>query len=161
MADRLRRLVFVALLAAGTLCHAAGVQVTDDRGVTFTFAQPPQRIVTLLPSLTETVCALGRCERIVGVDRYSDYPASVRALPQLGGGLDPSIEGVVALRPDVVLMATSSRAVQRLEALGLKVVALEPHNVADVQRGVARVGEERALPDALQVWREIDAGRQD
>jgi len=102
---------------------AQPIDLVDDRGVTVKFQQPPQRIVSLLPSLTETVCELGKCDRLVGVDRYSNYPASVRSLPQVGGGIDPIIEAVVALKPDVVLMATSSRGVQRLEALGLKVVA--------------------------------------
>jgi iron complex transport system substrate-binding protein len=158
MADLLRRGLVVLLLGFGVLGPAAALQLTDDRGVTVTLPQAPRRVVTLLPSLTEVVCALGQCDRLVGVDRYSDYPAQVRALPQLGGGLDPNIEGVVALRPDVVLMATSSRAVQRLESLGLKVVALEPHNAADVQRVIARVGEVLGVPDALRLWREIDAG---
>jgi len=148
----------ILLLALGVLGRASATQVTDDRGVTVVLPQAPQRIVTLLPSLTEVVCALGRCDRLVGVDRYSDYPGTVRALPQLGGGLDPNIEGVVALRPDVVLMATSSRAVQRLESLGVKVVALEPHNAADVQRVIARIGEVLGVPDAQRLWREIDAG---
>jgi len=148
----------ILLLALGVLGRASATQVTDDRGVTVVLPQAPQRIVTLLPSLTEVVCALGRCDRLVGVDRYSDYPGTVRALPQLGGGLDPNIAGVVALRPDVVLMATSSRAVQRLESLGVKVVALEPHNAADVQRVIARIGEVLGVPDAQRLWREIDAG---
>jgi len=146
------------LLICAVAATAQATQVTDDRGVTVTLPQAPRRIVTLLPSLTEVVCALGRCDRLVGVDRYSDYPASVRALPQLGGGLDPNIEGVVALRPDVVLMATSSRAVQRLESLGVKVVALEPHDAADVQRVIARIGDVLGVPDAQRLWREIDAG---
>jgi iron complex transport system substrate-binding protein len=158
MASLLRRGFLLFLLSLGMLGRAWAVQVTDDRGVTVTLPQAPQRIVTLLPSLTEVVCALGRRDRLVGVDRYSDYPATVRALPQLGGGLDPNIEGVVALRPDVVLMATSSRAVQRLESLGVKVVALEPHNAADVQRVIARIGEVLGVPDAQRLWREIDAG---
>jgi iron complex transport system substrate-binding protein len=158
MADVLRRGLAFLLLALGILGHASAWQVTDDRGVTVTLPQAPRRIVTLLPSLTEVVCALGQCDRLVGVDRYSDYPASVCGLAQLGGGLDPNIEGVVALRPDVVLMATSSRAVQRLESLGVKVVALEPHNAADVQRVIARVGEVLGVLDALRLWRDIDAG---
>jgi len=143
-----------ALLGASA---AQALQVTDDRGVTVTFAQPPQRIVSLLPSLTETVCALGLCQRMVGVDRYSNFPESVRALPQLGGGLDPNIEAIVALKPDVVLMATSSRAGERLQALGIKVMALEPKSHADVRRVLEKIGQLLDVPDAQRVWRVIDA----
>jgi iron complex transport system substrate-binding protein len=117
----------------------------------------PQRIVSLLPSLTETVCALDQCHRLVGVDRYSNWPEAVAQLPQVGGGLDPNIEAIVALRPDVVLMATSSRAAARLEALGVPVVALEPKTHADVQRVLGKVGQLLAVPDAQRVWRTIDA----
>jgi iron complex transport system substrate-binding protein len=137
---------------------ATALQVKDDRGVTVTLDRSPQRIVSLLPSLTETVCELGECRRLVGVDRYSNFPASVRALPQVGGGIDPNIEAVVALRPDVVLMATSSRGVERLEALGLKVLALEPRSSADVQRVMGRLGQLLEVPDAQRVWRAIEAG---
>ena len=133
------------------------LQVTDDRGVTVTFAQSPQRIVSLLPSLTETVCELGQCQRLIGVDRYSNYPTSVLALPKTGGGLDPNIEAVVALRPDVVLLSISSRASERLEALGLKVVALEPKTHADVRRVLETVGQLLEVPDAQRIWRVIDA----
>lgn len=134
------------------------LSVTDDRGVTVRFDTSPQRIVTLLPSLTESVCELGQCQRLVGVDRYSNWPARVTTLPVVGGGLDPNIEAVVALKPDVVLLATSSRASARLEALGLKVVALEPKTHADVQRILGKLGELLEVPDALRVWRAIDAG---
>ena len=146
-----------ALLCAGAL-HAAGLQVTDDRGVTVSLAQSPQRIVSLLPSLTETVCELGQCHRLVGVDRYSNHPASVRKLPQTGGGIDPNIEAIVALRPDVVLMAASSRGVQRLESLGLKVLAMEPKSSADAKRVMGKLGQLLEVPDAERIWRAIDAG---
>ena len=131
----------------------------DDRGVTVRWDAPPQRIVTLLPSLTETVCALDQCQRLVGVDRYSNWPASIAALPRVGGGLDPNVEAIVALRPDVVLLAQSSRVVQRLEALGLKVVALEPKNHADVQRVLGQVALVLGVDaQATQrIWRHIDA----
>jgi len=151
-------LVLVLLMA--TLAQAAPISVVDDRGRTVTLAHPPERIVSLLPSLTETVCALGACERLVGVDRYSNWPAQVVRLPVVGGGLDPNIEAIVALRPDVVLMATSSRAQARLESLGVKVVALEPKTHADVQRVLATVGQALGVADAQQVWRVIDAGVQ-
>ena len=148
--------VTLAALLASTALHAA--QVTDDRGVTVTLPAAPQRIVSILPSLTETVCELGHCARLVGVDRYSDYPASVRKLPQLGGGMDPNVEAIVALRPDVVLMAKSSRVGPRLESLGIKVVALEPKSHADVQRVMLKLGQLLEVPDAQRIWRAIDAG---
>ncbi|MES2686618.1 MAG: helical backbone metal receptor [Pseudomonadota bacterium] len=147
-----------ALCLLAALAPAQALQIIDDRGVTVTLAQSPQRIVSLLPSLTETVCELGQCKRLVGVDRYSNFPAMVRALPQVGGGIDPNIEAVVALRPDVVLMATSSRGVQRLEALGLKVVALEPKSATDVQRVMGKIGQVLEVADAQRIWRVIDAG---
>ena len=86
----LRRLLILALLA---LCGgvANAWELRDDSGQTVRFDAAPQRIVSLLPSLTETVCALGQCAKLVGVDRYSNFPQSVRALPQVGGGLDPRI----------------------------------------------------------------------
>ena len=136
------------------------IEVVDDRGVTITLAAAPQRIVSVLPSLTETVCALGQCQRLVGVDRYSNWPESVKLLPQLGGGLDPNIESIVALRPDVVLMAASPRAAERLEALGLKVVVCEPKTHKDVQRVIAILGRLLDVPDAQKVWAGIDASMQ-
>ena len=107
-----------------------------------------QRIVSLLPSLTESVCALGRCSQLVGVDRYSNWPLSVQSLPKLGGGMDPNIEAVLALHPDVVLMANSARGVERLRALGLHVVTLEPQSYADVQSNLHQLAQVLHVPDA-------------
>ena len=159
-------ILVVLLVVMATLANAQPVRsdtamaVVDDRGRSVPLARAPQRIVSLLPSLTETVCALDACQRLVGVDRYSNWPASVRQLPVVGGGLDPNIEAIVALRPDVVLMATSSRSSARLEALGITVVALEPKTHADVQRVLGTVGQVLGVPDAQRVWRVIDAGVQ-
>ncbi|MBK7719314.1 MAG: ABC transporter substrate-binding protein [Simplicispira sp.] len=153
-------ILLALVLAMATLAQAEPIRVVDDKGRTVTLPQPPQRIVSLLPSLTETVCALGACERLVGVDRYSNWPAQVAQLPVVGGGLDPNIEAIVALRPDVVLMATSSRAQARLESLGVPVVALEPKTYADVQRVLGKVGQVLGVQDAQRVWRVIDAGVQ-
>lgn len=149
---------FAWVLVAWTPVSGHALTVIDDRGVSVSFDRSPQRIVSLLPSLTETVCELDQCHRLVGVDRYSNYPASVQRLPQVGGGLDPSIEAIVALRPDVVLMATSSKVGDRLQSLGVKVVALEPRTHADVQRVLLKVGQLLEVPDAQKVWRAIDAG---
>jgi iron complex transport system substrate-binding protein len=143
---------------ACVVAHAAGpVDVTDERGVTVHLPQPPQRIVSLLPSLTESVCALGACARLVGTDRYSNWPELVNTLPKLGGGIDPNVEAIVALRPDVVLLAKSSRVTQRLEQLGLKVLVLEPKNHADMRRVLDKLGQVLGTDDAQRVWRAIDA----
>jgi iron complex transport system substrate-binding protein len=154
-----RRLVSLilagCLLAAGT---AQALQVTDDRGVIVNFARAPQRIVSLLPSLTESVCALGQCRRLVGVDRYSNYPESVQALAKVGGGLDPNLEAVIALKPDVVLMASSAPVGERLQSLGIKVVALEPKTHADVRRVLEAIGRLLEVSNATQVWLDIESG---
>ena len=153
----MRAVVTVCLLAWALLAHAV-VTVSDDRGVVVTLPAPPQRIVTLLPSLTETVCELGACARIVGTDRYSNYPASVVKLPKAGGLDDANVELIAALKPDVVLLAMSSRVTDRLESLGLKVLALEPKTYADVRRvmgKVAQVLDQDAAGDRL--WREMEA----
>jgi len=154
--NRFARLWLAAALALLAMA-AQAIVVTDERGVRVELSRSPQRIVTLLPSLTESVCTLGACDRLVGVDRYSNWPAPVRALPQVGGGIDPNVEAIVALRPDVVLLARSSRVTERLEALGVKVVALEPKNHADVRRVLDTLDRMLGTDDAQRVWRAIDA----
>ncbi|HSZ81816.1 MAG TPA: helical backbone metal receptor, partial [Polyangia bacterium] len=126
----------------------AQIELRDDRGVTVTLARAPTRIVSLLPSLTESVCALGACARIVATDRFSNWPDGVRALPKVGGMEDAQIERIVALRPDVVLVSATARAIGRLEALGLKVVALESRDRADVQRTLTLLGRMLDAPAA-------------
>ena len=156
MPDRLIRIVLLWLM-----CTAAqAVTVQDDQRQPVEIARVPQRIVSLLPSLTETVCALGQCARLVGVDRYSNWPASLQILPRMGGGIDPNIESIVAQKPDLVLLAGSTRGVERLQALGITVLRLEPRTHADVQRVLHTVAEVLGVPraEADRVWREIDAG---
>lgn len=135
----------------------AAQEITDDQGAVVGFERVPQRIVSLLPSLAEMVCELGHCQRLVGVDRYTHWPASLKALPRLGGGLDPNIEQIVALRPDAVLIASSSRAGSRLRALGLKVLAFEPKTHADVERVMLKMGDLLGVAHAPRMWRDIEA----
>ena len=149
---------FLALLLIALSLPARAVDIRDDLGQVTSLPAPPQRIVSLLPSLTETVCELGACARLVGVDRYSNHPASVNALPKVGGLDDTNVEMIAALKPDVVLLATASRVADRLRALGLKVIALEPRSYADVQRVLGTLGQVLGVQDAQRVWRYIDAG---
>ena len=152
-----KQLLASAFLVLTGLAQAAPITLKDDRGASVTLPDVPKRIVSLLPSLTETVCELGDCARLVGVDRFSDYPASVRALPKLGGLDDTGVEALVALKPDLVLLGVSARVIDRLEALGLKVLALEPRSMADVQRVLGKVGQALGKPDdARRIWNRID-----
>ena len=141
------RLLLVCLLTMGGGLASAW-ELRDDSGQTVRFTRAPQRIVSLLPSLTETVCALGQCARLVGVDRYSNFPDSVRTLPQVGGGLDPQIEAIVALKPDLVLVSNTSPGAQRMRGLGLTLLALEPRNFADAARVVRVLAQVLAVDTA-------------
>ena len=148
--------VVVAAWLAGPA--QATTSVTDDRGHVVEFVRPPQRIVSLLPSLTETVCELQACDRLVGVDRFSNWPARVLALPRLGSLEDAQVERIVALKPDLVLAAWSARVVDRLEGLGLKVLALQARSLGDTRRVIEAVAAALGDPDrGAMLWRDIDA----
>jgi iron complex transport system substrate-binding protein len=108
----------------------------------------PRRLVSLAPSLTDTVAALGQAGRLVGVTRYDDAP-EVKELPRVGGFLDPSPEAVLALRPDLVLWITDGGAfpaVRRIAELGVPVLAIPVVGVPDVLACARLVGA--ALGDA-------------
>jgi iron complex transport system substrate-binding protein len=139
MAERLQPRHLVRWLGSlAFACLAFGVQaqtpVTDDQGTTITLSAAPKRIVSLLPNITEMVCELQACDRLVGVDRHSNHPPGVRALPSLGGLDDTPLERLLQLKPDLVLLAGSTRLLPRLRQLGLPVMVFEPHNQADTER---------------------------
>ena len=124
--------------------------------------QPAPRIVTLAPSLTEAVCALGHCGQLVGTDRHSTWPSAVQALPKVGGLEDAQIERIVTLRPSLVLLGPRSRAGERLQALGVPVMTLDARTHADLKRMLAKLGEAlgepaRATELAARLDGELDA----
>ena len=129
------------LLAANAFAQntPAPFTLTDDRGRVVVIEKAPQRVITLLPSLGEIVCELKACDLLVGVDRYSNWPERVKALPKLGGLDDTQLEALVKLKPDLVLLARSSRVTQRLESMGIKVVALEPQSQEDMRRVILQL----------------------
>ena len=116
------------------------IGVVDDLGREVRLAAVPQRIVSLVPSHTETVCALGACDRLVGRDTWSDHPAQVLALPDLGSAFAPDLEAIVALRPDLVLVDEYSGAVDALAPLGLTVYAGTPQRLEEVFETIERLG---------------------
>ena len=122
-------------------------------------AAEPQRIVSLVPSLTEAVCMLKACSRLVGVDRHSNWPAEVAALPRLGGLEDTPLEALVALRPDLVLTPPSGRLNTRLRELGIEVLSLPTQSHADVKAALEQLGRRLGrLELAQQRWEEAQQG---
>jgi iron complex transport system substrate-binding protein len=148
----MNRRALATVIACCLLAAPRGVAAAPLAG------EVPGRIVTLLPSLTESVCALDDCAKLVGVDRYSNWPASVAALPHLGGQDDAQIERIAALKPDLVLAAASSRVVPRLESLGIRVLALEARSTADIHRVLEAIAQALGKPGAGDAqWARIDA----
>lgn len=152
---RFARALLLALCALAWNAHAG--QIVDERGVALELQRPPQRIVAMLPSLTEMVCELGACDRLVGVDDYSNWPAQVNQLPRLGGLEETNIERLVALKPDLVLLASSSRAVGRLEALGIPVATFVPKTLADLRRVWMQLAQVLHVPDGAVRWQRLEA----
>jgi iron complex transport system substrate-binding protein len=109
----------------------------------------------MLPSLTESVCALGKCSFLVGVDRFSNWPKSVDALPRLGGIADANIEGIVRLKPDLVLVEKSSPLIARLQSLGISVMAFDVQSMADVQRTLRQLDAVLGSTESGALWERI------
>ena len=140
----LRRLrsaaLFLAVLAAGPV---AAVTVTDDRGVPVAFDTPPARIIALSPHLAEIVFAAGAGAQLAAAVRYSDYPPEAARLPQVGDASRIDVEGVIALKPDLLLAwRTGNPAgdVERLERLGFRVFVTEPARLSDIARLMRTIG---------------------
>ncbi len=129
-----------------------GLRVVDQRGRVLVLSQAPRRIISLLPSLTETLCALDACDRLVGVDRASNHPASVKALPQVGGLEDANLEWILSLKPDWVLAAESTRGLDRMTQLGVPVTAFEPRSQAQAEATFLTLAAVLSVPDAKDRW---------
>jgi iron complex transport system substrate-binding protein len=134
---------------------SANIAIKDDRGIEVRLASPAKRAISMLPSLTESVCALGKCSVLVGVDRFSNWPKSVDALPRLGGIADANIEGIVRLKPDLVLVEKSSPLIGRLQTLGISVMAFNVQSMADVQRTLRQLDTVLGSTESGTVWDRI------
>ena len=146
---------FLFLLGFSLAVFAAPVSVVDDRGVVVMFDKPPQRVVSLLPSLTESVCALGTCDALVWVDRFSNWPLSIQELPKLGGMGDINIERIVQLKPDVVLLEKASPAIARLNSLGVRAFALDVKSMGDEERALKKLDTLLGTSESTRVWNQI------
>jgi len=160
----------VAVLAAGcapTPAPAAGpIQLTDGLGRAVTLAAPAQRIVSIAPSNTEILFAIGAGKQVVGRDEMSDYPAEAKAVASIGSTYAKlNTEAVVALKPDLVLAAdiTNPEQIQALEQLGITVYELpNPKDFAGLYANLATIGkltghEAEAAAYADQLKTRVDA----
>lgn len=136
-------------LKSGTPYEVVGI---DDLGREVRFNHPPQRIVSLDPSITEILFALGLNNEVVGVTDYCDYPEEARSKSKVGGYLDPNIEATALLEPELVvttLKTDTPRLIQQLENFGIKVFVLDPQKIEDILENISSLAkltyqEERA-----------------
>lgn len=135
-------LVAAGLILACFILPVSAVTITDDAGNMITLNATPSRIVSLAPSNTEILAALGLLDRVVGVTDVCNYPPEVKNIPRIGGYSSFSIEKISAAHPDLVLASdiTPKETVQRLRALGLTVMVVSPHNIDQVIRDIRVIG---------------------
>lgn len=144
------------------------MRVADDRGRELCWDSPPRRIVSLVPSVSETVWGLGAGDRLVGVTRYCTEPAEAAAIPRCGGTKNPDLDRIAALRPDLVLVSEEENRVEdfeRLVAGGVPVFVSFPRNVDAVADWLRRLGSaigreaaaETAASEVEQALRDLRA----
>src|SRR6059036_3109905 len=120
-----------------------GIAVTDDAGRTVTLAAPARRIVSLLPSFTEILFAIGAGDRIVGRTTWCDYPPAARSIPSVGDAIPPNVEAVAARRPDLVVLYHSGvnlTPAEQLERLGIRTVILDLNRLEELGPAARRLG---------------------
>lgn len=120
------------------------IRVVDDTGHEIVLSDPASRVVSLVPTLTETIFALGRGDRLVGRTRWGQHPPEARVVPSVGDGIRPDPEAILEREPDLVLMfaGPDNRAsLQRLRALQLNVIAVRHNDLADLTRNIERLGK--------------------
>ncbi len=131
-------LLFAAFTAA------AEIRVVDDLQRTVSLPAPAQRVVSLAPSITETLFAIGAGEQVVGVTDYCNYPPEARHKQRVGGIINPSIETIVSLKPDLILLSMEGNVrtdFEKLTALGVSVFVTNPRTLEGIYSSILRVGQ--------------------
>jgi len=125
-------------------------EVVDEAGRTVRVPQPVRRIVSLAPSLTETIYALGLQDRLVGDTDYCDYPPDAQKKTKVGGAVSPSLEQIAALHPDLVLITKGLNrleTVHSLDTLGIPSYATDPHTVDEIITSSKNLADVLGAPD--------------
>lgn len=135
--------LFVACAAPAEKAAPSSIEITDQLGRVVKLEKIPERIISLAPSNTKILIALGLWDRVVAVTDYCSFPPGAQEKPSIGGFSTPNIEEVVALSPDLIL-ATSiheKRIIPALEERGMTVFALNPKTLDEVLESITLVGE--------------------
>lgn len=138
-----RALLLLVLLAAAVAAQASRV-ITDETGRRVTVPDHPHRVVCLVPSITDTVFALGSGDDVVAVSDYTTYPPAALKKPSIGSLVKPSIETILSFHPDLVLGTSIPGATEtaaQLQNVGVPVYLVDPHGLAGILRSVGSVGE--------------------
>ncbi|MFP3869928.1 MAG: ABC transporter substrate-binding protein [Syntrophobacteria bacterium] len=145
--------VLLALLCWSGI--AQGITLTDEAGRDVQVPEHIKRIVSLAPSITEIVFALGSGDRLVGVTRFSNYPPQTAALPKVGSYVQPSIEKILTLCPDLVIGIRDGNpkiVVDRLGQLGVPTYVVNPKSLDGVIRTINNIGRViHAEPAAIEL----------
>lgn len=139
---RFRRclLSFILVIAAWASADASPLTVVDDTGRSVTLDGPPKRIMSLTPSNTEILFALGAEDRIVAVDRWSDFPIAAKAKPRVAP-FNPNLEQVVRFSPDLILSTYGgAEPLLPLERQGIQVMIFAPRTLDDIYRNILLIG---------------------
>lgn len=124
------------------------VRLQDDYGRTVEIRGVPQRIVSLSPAHTEILFALGLGSRVVGVTDYCNYPSEAQKKTKIGGYMDPNLEKIVALHPDMVVAdSLNQQVVEDLEKSDIEVLALRPRDIEAVLRCIMKIGKATGTED--------------
>jgi iron complex transport system substrate-binding protein len=149
----LRALALLAVFGCRKAPPAHTGALVDDAGVRLALAATPARVVSLVPATTELVFALGAGSLLVGRTAWCDYPADAAAVPNLGNGIDPNVEAVVAAKPDLVLLYKSGAnraAAERLRALGIPTLELATDRMEDFDRITRLLGAALGRPEEAE-----------
>ena len=137
------RVLIVLMIVAAPFSPAVARQVTDQLGRQVVLSDDPQRVVSLAPSITEIIFALGQEHRLKGVTRYSDFPEEAVNLPMVGSYVQLDLERIVALKPALCIAIKDGNpveVVERLESLKIPVYVVDPRNLNAVMETILEIG---------------------
>ena len=158
----MKRLLLLLLLSPA-LCFASRT-LTDELGRTVAVPDHPHKLVCLAPSIVDDLYSLGAGNDVIAVSEYTTYPAEAAKKPTIGAPLNPSLEKIIALHPDLVLGTGDMNhlpAIDQLERYGIPVFMVNPHGIAGIYKSIASLGHAlNRESDAVHLLRDLQAREQ-